>query len=299
MRLKFIINDRDKIKGFVYSIQMLSKHTDRLIFVVKDNLMTVLVEHPTCMWIDIDVLRLFHKYEFDGYIDGDKEEDFIYFDIIASQLLYPLEALLSSEVDYTEISIVKNNVAPFLKVYAKPGTEDNSAVFNSQIPMIIIPKKQWKTVKIPRDLPYDGYCRSPRFPIFRNYIDIYRIFKILKFRIQSNGLALEGGNELASQVLTYFEDVIPRDEYGKRAEKSICAIVDSRRLSGIYHSINILNLMKPRVVCRVKHSKYLLMDFSNGDETIHYKFVMENLEEVVDDDNYKMFEKYRQDGNLF
>lgn len=35
MKLKFIIDDRDKIKGFVCSIQMLSRHTDRLIFVVK------------------------------------------------------------------------------------------------------------------------------------------------------------------------------------------------------------------------------------------------------------------------
>ena len=37
MRLKFIINDRNKIKAFVCSIQMLSRHTDRLIFVVKDS----------------------------------------------------------------------------------------------------------------------------------------------------------------------------------------------------------------------------------------------------------------------
>ncbi|XP_070504513.1 uncharacterized protein [Chironomus tepperi] len=298
MKLKFIINDRDKIKGFVWSIQMLSRHTDRLIFIAKENAMTVLVEKPT-MWIDIDVFRLFQSYVFDGTITDNQVEDFIYFDIIAKQLLFPLEALLTSEVDYTEISIVKNNIAPFLKVYAKPVSEDYSAVFDSQIPMIIIPQKHWRTVKIPRDLPYDGYCRTPRYPIFRNYIDIYRIFKILKFRIQHNGLALQGGSELSSQVSTYFEDVITRDESGKRAEKTVCAIVDSRRLSGIFHSINILNLTKPRIVCRVKHSRYLLIDFSNGDDTIHYKFVMENLEEVVDDENDEMFEKYRRDGNLF
>lgn len=97
--------------------------------------MTVLVEKPT-MWIDIDVSRLFHSYEFDGTIADGIDGDFIYFDIIAKQLLFPLEALLTSEVDYTEISIVKNNIAPFLKVYAKPVSDDNSAVFDSQIPMI-------------------------------------------------------------------------------------------------------------------------------------------------------------------
>ena len=102
-------------------------------FFFKD-LMTVLVESPS-MWIDIDVLNLFHSYVFDGSID-DKEEDFIYFDIIASHLLFPLEALVTSEVDYTEISIVKNNIAPFLKVYAKPVAEGNISVFNSQIPII-------------------------------------------------------------------------------------------------------------------------------------------------------------------
>jgi hypothetical protein len=163
----------------------------------------------------------------------------------------------------------------------------------------VIPHKQWRTVKVPRDLPYDAYCRTPRFPIFRNYIDIYRIFKILKFRIQENGLALEAGSELSSQVKTFFEDVISLDENGEPVRDSYCAIVDSRRLSGIFHSINVLNLFKPRIVCRVKHSKYLLIDFSNGDETIQYKYVLENLEEVVDDENDEMFEKYRQDVNLF
>jgi hypothetical protein len=124
---------------------------------------------------------------------------------------------------------------------------------------------------------------------------------MLKFYIKPTGLSLEAGNELASQVMTFFEDVIPRNEDGSILEEgNICAIIDSRRLSGIFHSFNILNLTKPRIICRVKHSKYLQIDFSNGDDTIHYKFVMENLEEVVDDDkNSKMFEKYRQDGNLF
>lgn len=147
-------------------------------------------------------------------------------------------------------------------------------------------------------MPYDAYCRTPRYPIFKNYIDIYRIFKTLKFWIQPNGLALEGGSELASHVLTFFEDVITKFEHGKNPSKGKCAIVDSRRMSGIFHSINILGLAKPRIVCRVKHSKYLIIDFSNGDETIQYTFVMENLEEVVENDNQKMFEKYRLDGNL-
>jgi len=123
---------------------------------------------------------------------------------------------------------------------------------------------------------------------------------MVKFRIQPIGLALEGGSELSSsQVKTFFEDVITKEENGERATQSFCAIVDSRRLSGIFHSINILNLLKPRIICRVKHSKYLLMDFSNGDETIKYKYVLENLEEVVDDENDAMFEKYRQDVDLF
>lgn len=98
--------------------------------------MTVLVEKPTIMWIDIDVFNLFHSYEFDGDINDEIKGDFIYFDIIAKQLLFPLEALLTSEVDYTEISIVKNNIAPFLKVYAKPPTKDATTIFDSQIPMI-------------------------------------------------------------------------------------------------------------------------------------------------------------------
>lgn len=97
--------------------------------------MTVLVEKPT-MWIDIDVFQLFSSYEFDGTISKTLKKDFIYFDINAKHLLFPLEALITSEVDYTEISIVKNNVAPFLKVFAKPASKDYSAVFDSQIPMI-------------------------------------------------------------------------------------------------------------------------------------------------------------------
>lgn len=97
--------------------------------------MTVLVEKPT-MWIDIDVFNLFHSYDFDGNITDDIKGDFIYFDIIAKQLLFALEALLSSEVDYTEISIVKNNIAPFLRVYAKPPLKDNTTIFDSKIPMI-------------------------------------------------------------------------------------------------------------------------------------------------------------------
>ena len=98
--------------------------------------MTILVEKPY-MWINIDVFNLFESYEFDGTIEEDGfVGKFIYFDIIAKQLLVALEALISTEVDYTEISIVKNNIAPFLKVYAKPYSDDGSAVFNSQIPMI-------------------------------------------------------------------------------------------------------------------------------------------------------------------
>lgn len=161
-----------------------------------------------------------------------------------------------------------------------------------------MPQKLWRTIKIPRNLPYDAYCRTPRYQIFKNYIDIYRIYKTLQLYMQLDELGLEAGSELSSQVLTVFDDVITKNEDGKKLSRKVCAIVDSRRLSGIFHSINILGLYKPRIVCRVKHSKYLLIDFSNGDETIQYKFVMENLEEVVENNNQKMFEKCRRDGNL-
>ena len=152
---------------------------------------------------------------------------------------------------------------------------------------------------MPRDLPYDGYCTTPRYQVFRNYIDIYKTFKTLKFRIKSEGIDLEGGSDFSTQVNTHFDDVITSNEQEGELEQQICAIVDSRRLSGIFHSIHVLSLLNPNIICRIKHSKYLIIDFNNGDETIFYKFVMENLEEIVDDGNEEIFEKCRQDASLF
>lgn len=43
MKLEIKIDDRDKIKGFVCSIQMLSRHTERLMFVAKAGKSSLLV----------------------------------------------------------------------------------------------------------------------------------------------------------------------------------------------------------------------------------------------------------------
>lgn len=103
--------------------------------IISDKL-TILTEKPI-IWVDINIVSFALDYKFNGSIQDDMEKDYIYFDIKSKNALFPLEALVNSNIDYTEISLIKTpQNTPFLKVFSKTTSEQLKGSFDSQIPLI-------------------------------------------------------------------------------------------------------------------------------------------------------------------
>lgn len=261
MKLEIILQGREKIKNFVSSIQFLCKHAAQLIFIASEDTLTVFVEHPI-LWIDIDILNFATTYAFKGPIEENSAKDYIYFDIKGTHLLFPLDALIASEVSYAELTLVKNSSnVPFLRVFSKPDAEKYKGSCDTQVPVIVVPYEQWCTFKIPRELTFDCSCKTPRYLTFRNHIDIYRRFKSFRFYMNPSMIYLKGGSEIESHVVTFFKNQNPKNASGEPLTEKKFAIIESKRLGSFFHSIHILGIKKLSIMALIKHLKCLKIHF--------------------------------------
>lgn len=257
--------------------------------------MTLLSERPL-IWVDIDIPGFTDSYTFDGTLNGEKNEDYIYLDVNSRKMIFSTDAFGET----VEISLFKiDQNSPFLKIFTK---QDNSkGSFESLVPVIVLPPEQWSAINKPKHIAYEAQTTFPRLYILRKYIDIYKFAKNIRIYCNNHSLILEAGNDIQSQVMTTFKSRKVTDENGEPMHGKVIVIVDGKKLSLFYHSINLLNLPRPKITGRINSQKHLKIDFMNDDQTISYNALFEHVEdEDFDVDvNANVFEMYREELRNF
>lgn len=124
-------------------------------------------------------------------------------------------------------------------------------------------------------------------------MDIYRNFKSIRFEVNPDMVLLEAGSDIESKVMTCFKKINPTDELGDPITRSIVK-VDSKKISGFIHSINVLNIHKLSIMCRIKNSTCMKLDFQNENTLIKYNAIFENVGEISEEEYHEknMFQKY-------
>ncbi|XP_051156249.1 checkpoint protein HUS1 isoform X1 [Leptopilina boulardi] len=220
-------------------------------------------EHVPVVWAELRQARFFHEYELTGAY---QEQNEIYLELDTLMLARSVSSL-KQNAKSAKIKL-SNKQQPCLTIEIElPSSSMDSRQCVHDVPVQIIPRRQWNEYQAPNIPEFDISLEMPQLKHVRNMVE--RMKNMSPFLIlgthRDGKLILKVENDVAS-IATYFPNL--KVWCRSNLEEEISASVDIKK----FHTFLSWDIIHPdSVKCNILHDRTVNLHLcSEGYLTIHY-----------------------------
>lgn len=173
MKFRAVINDNAAMKEFLNIILTLSKLDKSITLNIHPEKLVLFIccadsDSTPVFWCNIKANEYFSEYAMGG-VDSDHNEIYLAFNAqyMVSALNYTRNTL-----NHVKIKLTKKQHPCLTIEVDKPSTtsSDNREIIND-VPIIIIPRKDWHNFQLPTDLQYELTATLPKYKSFKSLME--------------------------------------------------------------------------------------------------------------------------------
>lgn len=194
--------------------------------------------------------------------------------------LFSILGVFTKETDTAEFKLVRDESFPCIQITSHINTDTN-ANYQTELPIILIASRKHPLYTIPTNLEFDTTLKTPRFLIFRKYLEIHKPYKYIHVSLLKDVLSLFS-IDIDTKVLTDFAGTESFDVALPKRKIDVC--VETKKILGYMISLMLLCAIDiPEMFVSLAHRKMLQIYFKNTEKTINFTCVIA----CVEDDFYE------------